>query len=111
MWEDQDLVFPSEVGTPWDPRNARKVLRPMATKAKFPGSFDALRHHFATVAISSVPLPVAAKILGHKRAATTSDVYGHLLESDAGQVALSVSSSAKAARAKRDETPNTLGHK
>ena len=32
--------------------------------------------------IANAPLPVASKLLGHKKIATTVDVYGHLVESD-----------------------------
>lgn len=91
VWVDLGLVFPSAVGTVWDPRNARKVLRPLAEGVGFPGSFHALRHYVATVAVSTVPLAVASKVLGHKRTATTTDLYAHLLESDAGLVAVAVS--------------------
>lgn len=89
-WTDLDLVFPSAVGTVWDPRNARKVLRPLTEAVGFPGSFHALRHYVATVAVSTVPVAVASKVLGHKRTATTTDLYAHLLDSDAGKVAVAV---------------------
>jgi integrase len=98
IWQDFDLVFPSSVGTPQDARNVRKILRPLTDAVGFPGSFHALRHFVASVALSSVPLPVVSKVLGHKRAATTTDLYAHLLESDAGSVAVAVNVAVKAAR-------------
>jgi integrase len=66
-WVEHDLVFPSEGGTVWDPRNARKRLRPVAAAALFPGSFHALRHAFATTAVAVLPSDAAvAKVLGHR---------------------------------------------
>jgi len=49
-------------------------------------SFHELRHFFATVGASEVALASLPKVLGHKRRATTSDIYGHLYEPDARKV-------------------------
>jgi integrase len=97
-WDDNDLVFPSAVGTVWDINNVRRKFVPIATAAGFPGTFHSLRHFNATVALSSVPLSVVSKTLGHRRASTTTDIYQHLLESDAGSASLAVSLAVKAAR-------------
>lgn len=97
-WRDHDLVFPSSVGTVQDHRNVRPAFTPIARRAGFPGSFHALRHFTASVALSSVPLPVVSKVLGHRHMATTTDTYHHLLESDAGKVTLAVSLAVKSAR-------------
>ena len=32
--------------------------------------------------IANAPLPVASRLLGHKKISTTVDVYGHLMEAD-----------------------------
>lgn len=83
-WEDLDLVFPTSVGTMRDPRNVRKDLRPVAAAAGFAGSFHALRHFVASVALAETANEtLTAKVLGHARRATTTDVYGHLLDEDA----------------------------
>lgn len=97
-WDDNDLVFPSSVGTVWDINNLRHKFVPIAESAGFPGTFHSLRHFNATVALSSVPLSVVSKTLGHRRASTTTDIYQHLLESDAGSVSLAVSLAVKTAR-------------
>jgi integrase len=99
LWVDYDLVFPSSVGTPQDARNLRRDLRPLATAAGFPGSFHSLRHYYASVALSAVPEASVSKVLGHAKRATTTDVYGHLRESDAGMVAVAVSVAVKRGRA------------
>lgn len=82
--DDRGFVFPSEVGTPVDPRNLRKELRPVAERVGFPGSFHQLRHYAASVGLSVTAGNDAAvaRMLGHARTATTRDVYGHLLAED-----------------------------
>lgn len=98
LWEDLDLVFPSTVGTPQDPNNVRKVLRPLAVRAGFPGSFHGLRHHFASLAVTDAPDVTVAKILGHARTATTTDLYAHLRDGDARRIAVAVSVAVNAGR-------------
>jgi len=95
LWVDYDLVFPSSVGTPQDARNLRRDLRPLAAGAGFPGSFHSLRHFYASVALSAVPEASVSKVLGHAKRSTTTDVYGHLRESDASTVAVAVSVAVK----------------
>lgn len=82
-WKDEDLVFPTSVGTAQDSRNLRKDLAPIAKEAGYPGSFHSLRHVFATIAASSVSLAALSKVLGHRRVSTTSDLYAHLYDPDA----------------------------
>lgn len=90
VWNDNGLVFPSSIGTPQDSRNLRKELRVYADKAGYRHSFHELRHFFATVASSQVTLETLSKVLGHRRRATTSDIYGHLYEPDARKVTTAV---------------------
>jgi len=99
LWSDHDLVFPSELGTVWDSRNARKRLRPITAAALFPGSFHALRHAFATTAVAVLPSDAAvAKVMGHRRKATTVDLYGHLRDVDFRSVTDAVAADLAAAR-------------
>ena len=83
VWDDHDLAFPTTVGTPQHSQNVPKDMRAAAVTVGFPGSFHALRHFAASVGLSSLPLSVVSKALGHKRGSMTSDVYGHLLAGDA----------------------------
>ncbi|HEY5135735.1 MAG TPA: hypothetical protein VIJ41_08085, partial [Candidatus Nanopelagicales bacterium] len=69
--------------------------RPLAAGAGFPGSFHSLRHFYASVALSAVPEASVSKVLGHAKRSTTTDVYGHLRESDASTVAVAVSVAVK----------------
>ena len=77
---------PSSVGTAQDSRNLRKEFRTYAEASGFRHSFHEFRHFFATVASSEVTLESLSKVLGHRRRATTSDIYGHLYEPDARKV-------------------------
>jgi len=97
IWQDHDLVFPTVIGTAQDPRNVRKVLRPLAASAGFPGSFHALRHHFASVAVTTAPDVTVSKLLGHAKTATTTDLYAHLRDDDAVRIAVAVSVAVKQA--------------
>ncbi len=99
LWSDHDLVFPSELGTVWDSRNARKRLRPITAAALFPVSFHALRHACATTAVAVLPSDAAvAKVMGHRRKATTVDLYGHLRDVDFRSVTDAVAADLAAAR-------------
>lgn len=90
-WVDENLLFPTEIGTMPDPRNLRKVLRPIAEDVSFPGSFHALRHFVASVALADGGNEfLVAKVLGHARRSTTTDVYGHLLGDEARGVSEAV---------------------
>ena len=53
-------------------------MRELTEATGFPGSFHQLRHVFATVAAGQVPLATLSKVLGHKKQATTTDLYAHL---------------------------------
>ena len=91
LWQDHDLVFPTSIGTPQDSRNLRKDLRDIAQKAGYKHSFHELRHVFASVAASEVSMASLSKVLGHRRLATTSDLYAHLYDPDAVKATKAIS--------------------
>jgi len=100
VWTDLDLVFPTTIGTVREPNNVRTELRQVAPW--FPGSFHGLRHAFATAAVSVLPSDTAvAKVLGHRKRATTSDLYGHQRADDSRAVADVVAAQHAAARGRR----------
>jgi integrase len=94
-WQDHGLAFPTSIGTPQDPHNARTALKPLAIAVGFPGSFHALRHWFASIAVTLVPDVTVSKVLGHARTSTTTDLYSHLRASDASRIAVAVSVAVK----------------
>lgn len=91
LWQDNDLVFPTNVGTPQDARNLRKEFRLIARRAGYRHSFHELRHFFATVAASEVSMASLSKVLGHRRLSTTSDLYAHLYDPDAVKATQAIS--------------------
>jgi integrase len=91
-------VFPTSIGTARDPHNARTVLKPLAVASGFPGSFHALRHWFASIAVTLAPDVTVSKVLGHARTSTTTDLYAHLRASDAARIAVAVSVAVNASK-------------
>ncbi|MDP2289352.1 MAG: site-specific integrase [Actinomycetota bacterium] len=79
-WEDNDLVFPTAIGTVSDPHNKRRELKNHARKVGYETSFHGLRHYAATVAMANVSSTQVQQLLGHASHRTTTDVYGHLLQ-------------------------------
>lgn len=90
LWKDNDLVFPTSIGTPTDARNLRKDLTTLAKESGYRHSFHELRHVFATIAASEVSMSALSKVLGHRRLATTSDLYSHLYAPDAARATAAV---------------------
>jgi integrase len=81
LWTDHGLVFPSEVGTPLDPRNALRACRAVAVKAGLPGvKLHTLRHTCASLLLAQGVHPrVVMEMLGHSGIAITIDVYAHVM--------------------------------
>ncbi|MFM2438033.1 MAG: hypothetical protein RLZ55_850 [Actinomycetota bacterium] len=82
-------LLDASCGTEQDPRNVRKMQRPIAESVGLPGSFHQLRNYAATVdpATTGGDDVAVARMLGHANAATTRDVYRHLL----GEYAVAIS--------------------
>ncbi len=67
-WEDHDLVFPSNVGTPISGRNALHEFKPVLSRAGLPTSFRLHdpRHSMASYALAAgVPARAVQDLLGH----------------------------------------------
>jgi integrase len=79
-WQDWDLVFPSEVGTPLSARNLVRHFKMVLKKAGLPEQmhFHDLRHTAGSLMLNAgEPLIVVSAILGHSNMEVTSDVYAH----------------------------------
>lgn len=82
VWEDLDLVFPSSIGTPQDPRNVLRRFQGALADAGLPRMrWHDLRHGCASLMLSDgVPLSTVSELIGHSGIQTTKDVYGHITE-------------------------------
>jgi integrase len=78
-WIENDLVFPSTIGTPMVSYHLRKDFFRLLSLAGLPRiRFHDLRHTAATLMINhGVPIIVISKMLGHSKPSVTLDFYGH----------------------------------
>lgn len=79
-WKENDLIFPSIVGTPKDAETLRLEFKRILEKAGLSNiRFHDLRHTAASLLLNNgIPLIVVSKILGHSQPSITLNVYGHL---------------------------------
>jgi integrase len=91
-WPDTDLVFVSEVGTPINPDNLRRLRNRLMDKAEVPRvKLHDLRHLHASVCIRSGMDPATlADRLGHTRKSFTLDTYTHFFEEQRASSAVSI---------------------
>jgi integrase len=82
-WHDNDLVFPSSIGTPMGPRNLLRQFKITLRKAGLPiVRFHDLRHSAASLMLMQGIHPkVVQERLGHKQISVTLDTYSHVLPS------------------------------
>lgn len=83
-WNDYDLVFPSEIGTPLNPANITRGFKKALEDAEIRTSirlYD-LRHTTATLLLQAGVNPkIVSERLGHSTIVLTLDVYSHVLPS------------------------------
>jgi integrase len=80
LWQENDLVFPSTVGTPLSANNVIRAFRIVTKKAKLGEDWvpREMRHTFVSVlSANGVPVESIALLAGHDRTATTESVYRH----------------------------------
>lgn len=89
LWQNQDYVFPSSIGSAMDASNLWKHFRQILKQSKLPAiRFHDLRHTAASLMLNNgVDVLVASRRLGHAKASITLDVYGHLIPSSQSGVA------------------------
>jgi integrase len=82
LWEDHDLVFPSQKGTPMMWTNlTKRNFKPLLEDAGLPQTvrFYDLRHTFATWMCEQGENPkIVQEILGHSQITHTMDTYSHV---------------------------------
>jgi integrase len=82
LWQEQGLVFPSEVGTPLSARNLQRHLKGALKRVGLPGTtrFHDLRHTCATLLLKQgVHVKYVQELLGHADISLTLNVYSHVL--------------------------------
>ena len=80
-WKENDLIFPSTIGTPLDLRNLLRDFKETLEKVGLPEiRFHDLRHTAASIMLKhNIPVLTVSRILGHSKPSVTLDVYGHLI--------------------------------
>ena len=81
VWQNNDLEFPTEVGTPVNARNLYREYDALCRRAGVPDiSVHGIRHAVATPAIASgQDIRTGADLPGHARTSTKADIYAHVL--------------------------------
>ena len=102
-WSENDLVFPTKVGTVSDQANQRRFLNRLIAKtekahAQDPskpayraGSFHSLRHFFSGIGLANAEAAQVQQLLGHTTLRMTTGTYGHLVNQTAVEVSEAVS--------------------
>jgi len=81
-YQDNGLVFATELGTPIEPRNFNRKFYELREKAGLPDNINlhALRHTYATRLLEMNEHPkVVQELLGHSQISVTLDTYSHVL--------------------------------
>lgn len=78
---ENDLIFPSEIGTPIDQSNLVAEFKAILELAGLPEiRFHDLRHTAASVMLKHLKdIMEVSRTLGHSRPSTTLNIYSHLL--------------------------------
>jgi integrase len=92
-WEEHNLVFTTEVGTPISKRNLeRRHFKPILQKAELPNIrlYD-LRHTCATLLLmKGTDVKTVSEWLGHANASETLNTYSHVLPSMKAQASRNI---------------------
>jgi integrase len=80
-WQDHDLVFPSSIGTPLEPRNIIREFKGLLARAGLPEiRFYDMRHTAATLMLQQNIHPkILQERLGHSDISMTLNTYSHVL--------------------------------
>lgn len=80
-WKNQDLIFPSSIGTPLEAGRPQKLCKKIYSAIGLDGTFTFhnLRHTAASIMLSNgMSLVEVSRYLGHASPAITAEIYAHL---------------------------------
>lgn len=82
-WKENDLIFPSTIGTPMEPRNIIRHFKDTLKIALLPEiRFHDLRHTAAILMLQHGVYPkIVQERLGHSTISMTMDTYSHVIPS------------------------------
>ncbi|MFC2053502.1 tyrosine-type recombinase/integrase [Chloroflexota bacterium] len=88
-WKENDLIFPSTIGTPMEPRNLIRHFKKTLKESGLPAiRFHDLRHTSATLQLQQGINPkIVQERLGHSSISLTLDTYSHVLPDMQNEVA------------------------
>ena len=81
-WKDQNLVFPSSIGTPLQPNYPQKTCKRIFAEIGLDDSFTFhnLRHTAASIMLKNgMSLVEVSKYLGHSSPVITAQIYAHVM--------------------------------
>ncbi len=80
-WQENDMIFPTTIGTLLDARNLYRDFKEFLTQAGLPDiRFHDLRHTSISLLLGEgVDLNTVQNRAGHSKASITSDIYGHAM--------------------------------
>ncbi len=80
-WQDNNLIFPSSIGTPLDQSNLNRQYKQLLREANLPNiRFHDLRHTAESLMLKQgVSVKVVQERLGHSDAGLTLNVYSHVI--------------------------------
>ncbi|WP_314175696.1 tyrosine-type recombinase/integrase [Streptomyces winkii] len=77
-WKENGLVFPSRLGTPFEPDNLRRSWDPVRKRLGLDLRFHDLRHTCITLLLDlGTPVHIVQQIAGHSDHGVTMQVYAH----------------------------------
>lgn len=82
LWADPDLIFPTGIGTPREPRNVNRSWTAVCKRAGVTIRLHDLRHATASLAFQAgADMKEVQALLRHTRMSTTADIYTEVFES------------------------------
>ena len=92
LWQENNLMFPSEVGTPLNYRNVLRVFDSAVVRAGVPrnGGTHNFRRTFITLALGQLEPKEVQSITRQKTSSVTMDIYARVRQSRREKLGLSL---------------------